>query len=256
MKYLYRLCIACACIAGGINPQVILASPISITSNNIYSYANDVTTDSAHFNGITIPAYGVLTATIGNSSSVTNYDYDDTTSSAMFSYVFSHSIDNTTGDTSTGDYAASYATQFYFTADTSATYSIDGYYSMVGPSGTRTFLEVYLQDLSTGYLFYDKSLSQDTANETFIAGDILDGDYSNQTIGSLMGNLVNGHTYSFQFVAYIQAENPVTNPIVITASSGGEVNLVIEAVPIPATVWLFGSGLLGLIGISPRKKTA
>ena len=28
------------------------------------------------------------------------------------------------------------------------------------------------------------------------------------------------------------------------------------AVPVPAAVWLFGSGLLGLIGISRRKKTA
>lgn len=30
----------------------------------------------------------------------------------------------------------------------------------------------------------------------------------------------------------------------------------ISAVPIPATVWLFGSGLLGLVGISRRKSTA
>jgi len=27
-------------------------------------------------------------------------------------------------------------------------------------------------------------------------------------------------------------------------------------VPIPATVWLFGSGLLGMIGIARRKKVA
>jgi len=31
-------------------------------------------------------------------------------------------------------------------------------------------------------------------------------------------------------------------------------NVVITAVPIPAAVWLFGSGLLGLVGISRRKK--
>ncbi|MGB7934539.1 MAG: PEP-CTERM sorting domain-containing protein [Gammaproteobacteria bacterium] len=29
----------------------------------------------------------------------------------------------------------------------------------------------------------------------------------------------------------------------------------VSAIPVPATVWLFGSGLLGLIGISRRKKT-
>lgn len=31
-------------------------------------------------------------------------------------------------------------------------------------------------------------------------------------------------------------------------------NLRIEAIPVPAAVWLFGSGLIGLIGIARRKK--
>jgi hypothetical protein len=30
----------------------------------------------------------------------------------------------------------------------------------------------------------------------------------------------------------------------------------VSAVPVPAAVWLFGSGLLGLVGISRRKKSA
>jgi hypothetical protein len=33
-------------------------------------------------------------------------------------------------------------------------------------------------------------------------------------------------------------------------------DIVNTAVPVPATVWLFGSGLLGLVGIARRKKTA
>ena len=33
-------------------------------------------------------------------------------------------------------------------------------------------------------------------------------------------------------------------------------NIQLSSVPIPATVWLFGSGLLGLIGIARRKKTS
>lgn len=33
-------------------------------------------------------------------------------------------------------------------------------------------------------------------------------------------------------------------------------NFEVEAVPIPAAVWLFGSGLLGLVGIARRKKAA
>ena len=41
----------------------------------------------------------------------------------------------------------------------------------------------------------------------------------------------------------------ITNPI-------GEVLGSVQVVPIPAAVWLFGSGLLGLIGIAKRKKVA
>lgn len=45
-----------------------------------------------------------------------------------------------------------------------------------------------------------------------------------------------------------------TGPI---ASTFGSVNTgqVITAVPVPAAAWLFGSGLLGLIGVSRRKKS-
>jgi hypothetical protein len=50
---------------------------------------------------------------------------------------------------------------------------------------------------------------------------------------------------------------PVTSGVTITSDSTGEtipVNPVV--VPIPSAVWLFGSGLLGLVGISRRKKAA
>ena len=33
-------------------------------------------------------------------------------------------------------------------------------------------------------------------------------------------------------------------------------NVVVSAVPVPAAVWLFGSGLLGLVGIARKKKAA
>jgi hypothetical protein len=39
-----------------------------------------------------------------------------------------------------------------------------------------------------------------------------------------------------------------------TAFPGGEIRGQVNVVPIPAAVWLFGSGLIGLIGIARRKK--
>jgi hypothetical protein len=38
---------------------------------------------------------------------------------------------------------------------------------------------------------------------------------------------------------------------------GGETHaFLIQAVPIPSAIWLFGSGLLGLVGIARRRKAA
>jgi len=40
------------------------------------------------------------------------------------------------------------------------------------------------------------------------------------------------------------------------AVKGASVNINVEAVPLPAAVWLFGSALMGLFGVSRRKSTA
>jgi len=38
------------------------------------------------------------------------------------------------------------------------------------------------------------------------------------------------------------------------ALSDGDIGMAVSAVPIPAAIWLFGSGLVGLIGLARRKK--
>lgn len=39
-----------------------------------------------------------------------------------------------------------------------------------------------------------------------------------------------------------------------TVDPGGEIRGQVQVVPVPAAVWLFGSGLLGLVGMAKRKK--
>jgi len=43
--------------------------------------------------------------------------------------------------------------------------------------------------------------------------------------------------------------------VMVTAASG-QYQLKVSTVPVPAAVWLFGSALMGLVGVSRRKSTA
>ena len=47
-----------------------------------------------------------------------------------------------------------------------------------------------------------------------------------------------------------------TDIINITFQDGTVLSVDIKAVPVPPAVWLFGSGLLGLVGIARRRKAA
>jgi hypothetical protein len=70
--------------------------------------------------------------------------------------------------------------------------------------------------------------------------------YSDGT-GSLRNsnNIVNKNEYTEIEFGSEYITNLTFNPAITT---------LIAPVPIPAAVWLFGSGLLGLVGISWRKK--
>jgi hypothetical protein len=80
--------------------------------------------------------------------------------------------------------------------------------------------------------------------------------YTNFWLGRLIG------TSPLQLVEY-GTSNSSTSTWVNTASSdrtntfslyGISQEIIVGAVPVPAAVWLFGSGLLGLIGVARRKK--
>ena len=64
--------------------------------------------------------------------------------------------------------------------------------------------------------------------------------------GAWTGNLVNFGNVGAAWGAF--DSNPLSEKFDIT------VNGVAAAVPVPAAVWLFGSGLLGLVGVARRKK--
>ena len=46
------------------------------------------------------------------------------------------------------------------------------------------------------------------------------------------------------------------NSYTVNFSDGSVLEVDVKVIPVPAAVWLFGSGLLGLVGITRRKKAA
>jgi len=253
-RMLSLMCFFTICTA---TSQIIWASPVNITSNIVDSRAFDTSLDKSSFSGVSIPSSETLTATQSNSSSTTNINYSGDATSINFTHDFSHSIDNTVGDTVTNlpDYAETYILALDFIAVSDSTYYIDGFYSMLGPSGTRTVLDVWLIDQTSGStLFRDFAESFNTTNESFALGIAGDGDYIDTNIGSLTGNLISGHNYRLLLDAFIQAADASFNPTLVAASATGEFNLNIVAnVPIPSAIWLFSSGLLGLVAVARRK---
>lgn len=54
----------------------------------------------------------------------------------------------------------------------------------------------------------------------------------------------------------IQAETVNAGEQAFIQKKQGGIGIVVNPVPVPAAVWLFGSGLLGLVGLARRKKAA
>jgi hypothetical protein len=109
----------------------------------------------------------------------------------------------------------------------------------------RTYgVEMITALLGTGQTF-DRQVSLEVADLGFISGGILD----DNIVDALLIEATVSPLQQFLFSG--------SSPQVLTFDSTlrFQVNSVVtSAVPVPATVWLFGTGILGLIGFSKRRK--
>ena len=122
-------------------------------------------------------------------------------------------------------------TWFLETTTSSNSGSVSGYsYN----SGTA-----YISDLSSGYISFER-------ND--------DSGFLEIAFSPLLSN--NGGTFTAETLDVWEEEfSPlVARGSLSTAGSGSYNGIPVSAVPVPAAVWLFGSGLLGLIGVARRKK--
>ena len=71
----------------------------------------------------------------------------------------------------------------------------------------------------------------------------------NNGIAAISWDGTYGHTYSLWYTATVPVGSPCCDNVKYLLHLVGTVS-----VPVPAAAWLFGSGLLGLVGIARRKK--
>jgi hypothetical protein len=126
---------------------------------------------------------------------------------------------------------------------------------------------------NTFFQFKAKSKKGDVTGSIRIMGK-LDGMNNQQTLMTAdltgawdnSGNLIGFNTMNIQCGAAITAIAPCTSAEVIYLSlnsalyPGGDkgkyqaTGLAVTSVPVPAAAWLFGSGLIGLMGVARRRK--
>ena len=147
-----------------------------------------------------------------------------------------------------------------------------------GETGTGSFSydDIYITGSGLEYIDASSSLTVDFTifGQTFTEVDDLD--YTELGAPELI--LDDGTPVSFDFwiseipelpfgtntvdilqpgIVMIDTWNPANpdNFNLIPVEGGFEVDVFVETIPIPAAVWLFGSGLIGLIGVARRKKS-
>lgn len=116
-----------------------------------------------------------------------------------------------------------------------------------------TATEMACRDNELGYMFY-QNLSGTAGNSILTSGDPDLALFPTlQSVSYWSGTAFNASAaYPFNFSVGSQGSSQKSSGLYTWAVYAGNVS----PIPIPAAVWLFSSGIIGLIGIARRKKAA
>ena len=239
-------------------PFALQAMPVTVTSNHIESLSYDNGTwISDSTNNTSIPFSAILSATSGNSSSVTDVDWTGGDNFVLFDASFNHNINNSDDTTGGFDYAQTYQSTIAFSTNDDSAYALSGLYDFNISNGGRSYYDVYLRDDTQGIdLFRDTTLSTTGGDlsQIFNLGVGGDGNTYNITLGSLTGNLIAGNNYSFYFETNIITLHDQLNTQGAGVASGNVALLIGDPSLVPEPM-SFALMILGLFALGQRPFT-
>lgn len=222
----------CACLAAiSFNSHAVLISTLSSFDNISALIAGDqsnttsrdwATASVFHVGENNITVEG-MTATFGN----TNYSTAQYLEIGVFESVGTHGI-----DLEPGALFGTFDTSTIFSSNSKFSIDLTAHNSFKLQANTD-YLLVWNAQHGAPYLGTKRRGSPDEMINNGVAG-FFTGEVMYSTSGGNSGSWYSENQYGFDYAS---------------------INGSISAVPVPAAVWLFSSGLLGLIGLARRKTT-
>jgi hypothetical protein len=130
--------------------------------------------------------------------------------------------------------------------------SIDNPWAFSGQTGMHSTTSA-VTEVSPGVLDFSGWMVNWNGFAIAMGGDALKGDTGLASIICTPAPCATGNSFVLDYFAHVQQSDPsAKGGILYTLHLEGQ----ISAVPVPAAVWLFASGLLGLTGMAFRRKVS
>jgi archaellin len=241
MKF-YKIASAAITLLLSINVNASLISTLQSFDNTARLIAGDQSNSTIH-DWATASAFhvGAENITIEGMTAVFNSTTADTSrylEIGVYESTGSHGI-----DLAPGTLIGSFDTSTIYSSDTRLSLDLTAY-SSFGLQANTDYLLVWNAQPGAPFLGLKRGGTSEQMINDGIAGIFTGEIMSSQDGGS---SWYSTNQYGFDFTSLNGT---------VSANAATTANGTVSSIPLPAAAWLFGSGLLGLIGISGRKKAS